>query len=94
MRNTTLLTFLTCFLLATASVFAAGDITTINFTVPLGEIDPMSHGGTGASGIDSLFYILEGFSRLLLFMIPVFAIVSFLIAGYYYIFSAGDAEKA
>ncbi len=27
-------------------------------------------------------------------MIPIIAIVSVLIAGYYYIFSAGDSEKA
>lgn len=44
--------------------------------------------------MQAIFVILEGVSRLLLFMIPVIAIVSTLIAGYYYIFSAGDSEKA
>jgi hypothetical protein len=30
---------------------------------------------------------------ILLFMIPIFAAVSLMIAGYFYIFSAGDSEK-
>lgn len=79
-----------------SSIFAQGDMTTVGFTIPLNELDPLigSKSGSSATGIDSLFYLLEAFSRLLLMMIPVIAIVSVLIAGYYYIFSAWDAEKA
>lgn len=44
--------------------------------------------------MQGIFYILSAFSRFLLFMIPVIAIVSMIVAGYYYIFSAGDSEKA
>ena len=38
--------------------------------------------------------LLGNITDILLFMIPIFAAVSFVIAGYFYIFSAGDSEKA
>ncbi len=96
MRNSHYLIVLVYSLLFVTNVFAAGDITTPNFTIPLDTIDPLagSRGGWGAYWVDSIFFLLEWFSRLLLFMIPVIAIISVLIAGYFYIFSAGDSEKA
>jgi len=36
---------------------------------------------------------LQNFSEFLLFTIPIIAAISFLVAGYFYIFSAGDSEK-
>jgi hypothetical protein len=38
--------------------------------------------------------LLKNVSDVILFMIPILAGISFLIAGYFYIFSAGDSEKA
>jgi hypothetical protein len=37
--------------------------------------------------------ILGNITDVLLFMIPIIAAVSILIAGYFYIFSAGDSQK-
>jgi uncharacterized membrane-anchored protein len=38
--------------------------------------------------------ILWNVTNILLILIPIIAGISFLIAGYFYIFSAGDSEKA
>jgi hypothetical protein len=40
-----------------------------------------------------LVVLLKSISDILLFTIPIIAAVSLLVAGYFYIFSAGDSEK-
>ncbi len=61
-------------------------------------MDPLnwshSSGGVPTGGIGSFVTLLGNITDILLFMIPIFAAVSFVIAGYFYIFSAGDSEKA
>jgi hypothetical protein len=74
-------------------------ITTINFKIDTSLMDPVkgNHTPTQNNPIwwkDSLMTVLRSISDLLLFMIPVIATVSFLIAWYFYIFSAGDSEKS
>ena len=64
--------------------------------VDLNKMDPLGESRTtwGASGIGAFTSILGKVTDILLFMIPIFAAVSLMIAGYFYIFSAGDSEKA
>ena len=45
-------------------------------------------------GTDSLMFILSQFASILIFAVPLIAGLSLIIAGYYYIFSSGDSEKA
>lgn len=86
--------FLIASLLPVFQVFAES-MTSPEFKISLGEMDPMGNSHTvSTTGMQGIFYILSAFSRFLLFMIPVIAIVSMIVAGYYYIFSAGDSEKA
>ncbi len=51
-------------------------------------------GGTSERGVWAFSYILGKITDILLFAIPMLAGISLLIAGYIYIFSAGDSEKA
>jgi hypothetical protein len=84
--------------------YADNSITTTNFTIDTRVMDPVWAGNhkssSGSTAVslswwkDSLMAVLRSFSDLLLFMIPVIATVSFLVAGYFYIFSAGDSEKS
>lgn len=82
------------FLVSVQSAFAEWDMTTTNFTINLKEIDPLKRPGSTPGWQEALLVVLNNVSSLLLFMIPIIAIVSGLIAGYYYIFSAWDSEKA
>lgn len=83
--------------LASLSVYASNNVTSTDFFVDLANMDPLgnSHGGWAwGVGIDAFKGILENITNILLFMIPIIAAVSLLIAGYFYIFSAWDSEKA
>lgn len=59
-------------------------------------MDPLgvSHTGPVNSGMGAFTYILGQLADMMLFIIPVIAVISLIIAGYYYILSAGDSEKA
>lgn len=73
------------------------DVNSSNFTIDLYTMDPLkgSHAqGSWVGGIDSFKEILASITDVLLFIIPTLAVVSFLVAGYFYIFSWGDSEKA
>ncbi len=89
----------------TSGVFAAAtpctskvNITCPTFELDLGNMDPMggSHGGKLAPGtgwIEVFKILLGSIADVLLFIVPVIAVISLLVAGYFYIFSAGDSEK-
>jgi hypothetical protein len=86
---------------STLSASAAGcdtaDVTSPCFTVSLSNMDPLGSSHTavyGEGGIGAFTILLGRVTDILLFMIPIFAAVSLMIAGYFYIFSAGDSEKA
>jgi hypothetical protein len=74
------------------------DVTSKSFMVDLSNMDPLrdshSNVSSGQGGIGAFRTVLARVTDILLFMIPLIAGVSLLIAGYYYIFSAGDSEKA
>ncbi len=73
------------------------DITNSNYRIDLGNIDPLSashSSATTTSGMGSLNYPLEQITNILLFLVPLIAGISLIIAGYYYILSSGDSEKA
>ncbi len=73
------------------------DVTSPCFVVKLADMDPLGDsrdGGSPAGGIDAFKQILTSITDILLFIIPIIAAASLLIAGYFYIFSAGDSEKA
>ncbi len=83
-------------------LFALGetDITKPSFTVDLSKLDPVGNNHNsqssdiGASGKDAAITLLDSFAKILLFIIPILAGISFIIAGYYYVLSGGDSEKA
>lgn len=76
--------------------YASNDLTSQNFTVTLSDLDPLGSAGrsTPPGGVGAFMKLLGSITDILLFMIPIFAAVSLMIAGYFYIFSAGDSEKA
>ncbi|MBX9809464.1 hypothetical protein K2X92_03695 [Candidatus Gracilibacteria bacterium] len=68
-----------------------------NFMVNIGALDPLGgnhESSPGASGPEAFFSFIGGVTNILLVLIPILAGISLLIAGYIYIFSAGDSEKA
>ena len=72
------------------------DIRCPEYQIFLWNMDPVGvdHPGLSSSGWKwALLFVLQNFSEFLLFMIPIIAAVSLLIAGYFYIFSAWDSEK-
>jgi hypothetical protein len=81
-------------------VHASGtlDVTSQNFSITLSGLDPLgdSHSSTTTigGGIKAFESVISKITRVLLFIIPTLAGISLLIAGYFYIFSAGDSEKA
>ena len=72
------------------------DITSQSFMLKLNKMDPLGEWRTtwGAQWIGAFTKLLGNVTDILLFMIPIFAAVSLMIAGYFYIFSAGASEKA
>ena len=72
------------------------DVTSQSFMVNLSNMDPLGAWRTtwGTQWIWAFTSVLGKVTDILLFMIPIFAAVSLMIAGYFYIFSAGDSEKA
>lgn len=75
-------------------VFADNVLTSPWFTIPLSDLDPVNSGTSVATWTQSLLDLLTKISGLLLFAVPLIAGVSFVFAGYYYVLSAWDAEKA
>jgi hypothetical protein len=71
------------------------DIRCPEYQLSLWDIDPLGvdHSIPTSGWKGALLFVLQNFSEFLLFMIPIIAAVSLLIAGYFYIFSAGDSEK-
>lgn len=81
------------------SLFADSDMTSANFTISPQDMDPMYSGWGGYAGgglqwTGAVLFILHQLSNILLFVVPLLAGVSLVIAGFYYIFSSGDSEKA
>jgi hypothetical protein len=70
------------------------NVNSASFVVNLSAMDPLGNTSTIDPGIWSFKMILWKVTNILLILIPIIAWVSFLIAGYFYIFSAGDSEKA
>ncbi len=74
-----------------SSVNADDNLNSTGFIVDLAPMDPFratTDRDAPPGGVDALEKVLENISEILLFMIPIIAAVSFLIAGYFYIFSA------
>lgn len=71
------------------------DMTQSSYMLNLAPMDPLgsSHSSNIGSGVWVLATILGRIADLLLFTIPIIAVFSFLVAGYFYIFSAWDSEK-
>ncbi|GAB0174853.1 MAG: hypothetical protein HHAS10_07320 [Candidatus Altimarinota bacterium] len=78
-------------------VFAEGvnDIASPDFQVSTCDMDPMHQncGSFTITGKDAFQLLLGKVSTILLYMVPIIAAVSFMVAGYYYVLSAGDSEK-
>ena len=87
-------------LLFTKWVFAASgndDLTKPTYILDLRNLSPISWSSSGTiseSGTWIIEVLLDKVSALLLFILPVIAAISLIVAGYYYILSSGDSEKA
>lgn len=77
-------------------ISASDDITKPDFQITLSNLDPFSSSTQAQSfwGRESALALLMTLSNLLLFAVPLIAAVAFIVAGYYYILSSGDSEKA
>lgn len=77
--------------------FGSDDLTSPEFTVNLLAMDPV-HTSYKDLGLTqwtwALLFILGKVADILLFVVPILAGISLMVAGYYYIFSSGDTEKA
>jgi hypothetical protein len=80
------------------SFVAFGDQNVISdpdFTIQLWNLDPVNPTGTDIPRWTvAVTMLLEKIANFLLFIIPIVAWVSLIIAGYFYILSWGDSEKA
>ena len=72
-----------------------GVITQSDFKLDISCMDPLNEGDNiqWKWGIEVLTTLIWSLADLLLFIIPIIDAISFLAAGYFYIFSAGDSEK-
>jgi Type IV secretion system pilin len=71
------------------------DITKSGFKINLSDLDPVnSNPGSIYQWQDAAIMLLNSIATLLLFLVPIIAGVSLIIAAYYYILSSGDSEKA
>jgi Type IV secretion system pilin len=89
-----ILIFAYIFLSVLFIVHAGDNITKSDFTINLKDIDPVWSGNSIVGWTSALTSLLSKIASLLLFAIPIVAAVSLIIAGYYYILSSGDSEKA
>lgn len=71
------------------------DMSSPTFQLDLCNMDPMhsSNCGTAVSGKSAFEFLLGKISTILLYLVPILAGISLMVAGYYYILSAGDSEK-
>ena len=74
------------------------DITKPGYMIELKKLDPVgrSHASDPSkySGKLAATFLLGKLASMLLFIIPIIAGIAFIVAGYYYILSGGDSEKA
>ena len=71
------------------------DITDPGFLIDLSQIDPVNQGAAPITGGSSaITMLLKKIGDFLLFLVPVIAGVALIVAGYFYILSSGDTEKA
>lgn len=80
-------------------IFAADpsdDISNPDYRIKLENMDPLiaSHTWPVDSGMGAFTYLLGQIANIMLFVIPIIAVISLIIAWYYYILSSGDSEKA
>ncbi|MBS9784293.1 hypothetical protein KGV55_03005 [Candidatus Gracilibacteria bacterium] len=81
------------FLGASASVFADDSFNSESYTISVSSIDPIGNTkNIKAGGEEALRQILGNIADILLFTIPILAGIALLIAGYFYIFSAGQSD--
>ena len=75
----------------------ATDITKPDFRINLQNMNPVQASQANSStptGRSAALFLLDKFAGLLLVILPIIAGISFIIAGYYYVLSGGDSEKA
>ena len=75
----------------------ATDITKPGFKIDLQKMNPVQASQANSStptGKSAALFLLDKFAGLLLVILPIIAGISFIIAGYYYVLSGGDSEKA
>lgn len=74
---------------------AAGTIIDNDFTIDLSQLDPVNQNGPAITGWSSaITMLLKKIGDFLLFLVPLIAGVSLVVAWYFYVLSWGDTEKA
>lgn len=79
-----------------ADTSLTSDMTGTGFMIDLNTMDPIrntTNGSTPPKWFEAFKTILEYISNFLLGLIPLIAGVSFIIAGYFFIFSGGEGDK-
>lgn len=69
------------------------DLTKPTYMLQVGNLSPINK-NEAPWGKEAITTLLSSVSSILLFILPVIAAISLIIAGYYYILSSGDSEKA
>ncbi len=96
LRNFSSIFLITLALVLQAHAACTGDndLTKPGFTICTGDMSPLPGVGRVSAWVGALLYILGKIADMLLFAIPLIAGISLIIAGYYYILSSGNTEKA
>ncbi len=76
------------------TVQANDNMNSPEFKIDLSTMDPLQSTWPTVGGIESLTTLLGKITDIFLTFIPLLAVISLLYAGYLYILSAGDSEKA
>ena len=79
-----------------AECVASSDLTKPEFKICTSSMNPLqgNQNRSDLLGTAAFTYILGQIANILLFAIPLIAGISLIIAGYYYILSSGNTEKA
>lgn len=79
------------------NAFADSDFTSSGFTIDLNAMDPIGNRTNAQTSVDGGVSAFKAMLRLvanfLLTLVPVLAGVSLIIAGYFFIFSGGEADR-
>jgi Type IV secretion system pilin len=96
-KLTSFFTYILCLIVGYSTLSASDNLTDASYMIDLGKLDPLkgdTNRSTPPGGIASFQLLLESITNILLVAIPIIAVIAFIVAGFLYVLSAGDSEKA